>query len=235
MEPEPKPRSLRRVVRIHFDAFDFRVGSQPLYAWHRLDAFVDAVYAIAATLLVLEIRRPDVPAGQLGKALLEQGPEYAAYALGFVQIAGGWLILRRLSAWCIGIDHYGTLLVLPTVSIYTLTPFTTGVLAGSFHDDGDLGSAVRLMALVIFCAMVTFSAAVVYLFKRGFFREDLDERKFQTYLPLLITPWVWPAAAFVLSALSPWLGLGVIAIYVALSLVPFDAVPTAPDAKPHRG
>ena len=231
MEPASERPLLRRAGRIHLEAFDLRPRSQPRYTWHRLDALVDAVYAIAATLLVLEIRRPDVPAGQLGRALLDQGPEYGAYALGFVQIAGGWLILRRLSAWCTGIDHYGTLLILPTVSIYSLTPFTTGVLAAAVGDDEDFGSAVRLMAVVIFSAMVTFSAAVAHLFKRGLFREDLDARKFQSYLPLFLTPWVWPALAFGLSFLSPGLGLGVLAFYFLLTLTPWDAMPS----EPHTG
>ncbi len=56
-------------------------------------------------------------------------PEYLAYAIGFTQMIAGWLQTRRLDAWMRGIDHYATLLVLFSVGIYALTPFSTAVLA----------------------------------------------------------------------------------------------------------
>jgi uncharacterized membrane protein len=118
----------------------FRPADHAPHAWGRLGAFVDGVYAIAATLLVLELRPPaEAAPGELGHELASLGPEYLAYAIGFLQMVAGWLQSRRVDAWTRGIDHYGTLLVLLAVGIYALTPFTTAVLAHALGDPAAAG------------------------------------------------------------------------------------------------
>ena len=83
------------------------------HGWGRLGAFVDGVYAIAATLLVIELRPPeDAEAGELGSELLHMAPLYCGVRIGFIQMIAGWLQTRRMDAWMRGIDHYATLLVL---------------------------------------------------------------------------------------------------------------------------
>ena len=77
-----------------------------------------------------------------------------AYAIGFTQMIAGWLQTRRLDAWMRGIDHYATLLVLVSVGIYALTPFSTAVLAAAIGNHEDLSTAVRLGAALLFVALV---------------------------------------------------------------------------------
>jgi len=62
----------------------------------RAAAFSDAVFAIAMTLLALEIRVPDVPADRLAPALLGQWIDVAAYALSFFVVGAYWLGHHRL-------------------------------------------------------------------------------------------------------------------------------------------
>ena len=61
----------------------------------RLEAFSDGVFAIAITLLVLEIRLPATAdaegRGSLGTALLQLWPTYLAYVTSFVTIAIMWV------------------------------------------------------------------------------------------------------------------------------------------------
>jgi uncharacterized membrane protein len=56
----------------------------------------DAVFAIAITLLVLDIRVPDIPenlvASELPGALLSLWPRYLGYFLSFVGIGVFWMI-----------------------------------------------------------------------------------------------------------------------------------------------
>ncbi len=56
----------------------------------RLEAFSDGVIAIAATLLVLNLKVPPAGGRSLGHALAEQWPSYAAYATSFMTIGIIW-------------------------------------------------------------------------------------------------------------------------------------------------
>src|SRR5690349_1513954 len=58
----------------------------------RVEAFSDGVFAIAITLLVLEIHVPEIESGRSLWAALGQGwPSYAAYVVGFLVIGVMWL------------------------------------------------------------------------------------------------------------------------------------------------
>lgn len=57
----------------------------------RLEVFSDAVFAIAITLLVLDVRVPAQDGGALAQALAEQWPHYAAHAVSFLTIAIVWV------------------------------------------------------------------------------------------------------------------------------------------------
>ena len=59
--------------------FGFRPSDQPRYPWARLETLMDGIIAIAATLLVLDLRVPAThQPGQLGPALLHLWPQYLA-------------------------------------------------------------------------------------------------------------------------------------------------------------
>jgi TMEM175 potassium channel family protein len=57
----------------------------------RVEAFSDGVFAIAITLLVLEIKVPSDAAGHLWRALGGQWPSYAAYVVTFLVIGIMWV------------------------------------------------------------------------------------------------------------------------------------------------
>ena len=58
----------------------------------RCEAFSDGVFAIAITLLILEIRLPhDGGAGRLWADLAALWPSYLAFALSFFLIIGVWM------------------------------------------------------------------------------------------------------------------------------------------------
>jgi hypothetical protein len=66
----------------------------------RTEAFSDGVFAIAITLLVLDIRVPESEFNHLWHGIAHQWPSYLGYATSFVTIGGIWLahhgIFRRL-------------------------------------------------------------------------------------------------------------------------------------------
>ena len=62
---------------------------------NRLEAFSDSIVAFAITLLVLEIRVPELPQGvsngEMGRALLALLPAFAVYAISFLVCAVWWV------------------------------------------------------------------------------------------------------------------------------------------------
>src|SRR5512133_820126 len=66
----------------------------------RTEAFSDGVFAIAITLLVLDIRIPPTEFDHLWSALFHEWPAYLGFATSFITIGGIWLahhgIFRRL-------------------------------------------------------------------------------------------------------------------------------------------
>jgi uncharacterized membrane protein len=70
----------------------------------RIEAFSDGVFAIAVTLLVLEIHVPSAP--NLRSAVFQQWPAFAAYAVSFMVVLVMWVnhhavfrLLRRTDRW----------------------------------------------------------------------------------------------------------------------------------------
>jgi hypothetical protein len=63
----------------------------------RLEAFTDGVYAIVITLLILDIRIPEVPPDSLGPALLRILPQVFTYVLSFFIIGLYWFSHHRIA------------------------------------------------------------------------------------------------------------------------------------------
>jgi TMEM175 potassium channel family protein len=204
--------------------WSFRPGEHAPHAWGRLGAFVDGVYAIAATLLVIELRPPgDAVPGELGAELRHMWPEYLAYAIGFVQMIAGWLQTRRLDAWMRGVDHYATLLILFSVGIYALTPFSTAVLAHALDSNDDLGTAVRLTSGLLFVALLAFIGLLRYSRASGLLRDDIDVDARRLYLRNSMVAPLVPVLAFALSFDFPWVGLVLLVGLNVLGLLPLES------------
>ena len=113
----------------------------------RLEAFSDGVFAIAVTLLVLEIKVPvlaDLPSGSLGVALLRQWPSYFAYLLSFSVILIMWVNHHVLLDLVREVDHGFLYLNGLLLMVITLLPFPTALLAqyGEDPKNGHLAAAV---------------------------------------------------------------------------------------------
>jgi uncharacterized membrane protein len=71
----------------------------------RLLALADGVFAIALTLLVIEIALPEGTSdARLGAALVALGPHYFAYVLSFAVIARFWIAHHRVFRYIRGYD-----------------------------------------------------------------------------------------------------------------------------------
>ena len=97
----------------------------------RLEAFSDAVFAVAITLLALDLPAPQaLHSGRgLWSSILVQWPSFLAYGLSFLTILMLWINHHKLFRFVRRTDH--TLLLLNGGLLMTITavPFTTRLLA----------------------------------------------------------------------------------------------------------
>jgi TMEM175 potassium channel family protein len=138
----------------------------------RLEAFSDGVFAIAITLLVLELKVPDLsiagnsPAA-LGKALLRQWPSYVGLVTSFFTTLIMWVhhhailrVVRRTDAWL----HFANGCLLLGI---TFVPYPTSILASY------LRTPAAKMAAGFYAGTFVFIAICFYLFIHAAFRKPL--------------------------------------------------------------
>jgi len=94
----------------------------------RLEAFSDGVYAIAITLLILNIRIPEVAPAFLGSALLQMLPQVFAYGMSFFVIALYWFSHHRVAQQVKQIDGTFVWLNMIWLLFVTIMPFPTALL-----------------------------------------------------------------------------------------------------------
>ncbi len=99
----------------------------------RLVFFSDAVFAIAVTLLALEIRLPSLGDGltndQLLQALLALWPKYLGYAISFLAIGTFWMSHHRKFRLIVRYDAGLMLLNLLLLMAVAFVPFPTAVIS----------------------------------------------------------------------------------------------------------
>src|SRR5437868_10753670 len=103
----------------------------------RLEAFSDGVFAIAATLLVLEISVDTAHGRQLGNALLDAWPSYLAYFTSFLIIGIIWINHHHCVSLVGRVDRpflfINTLLML----VVAFIPFPTKLVAVYLQKPGE--------------------------------------------------------------------------------------------------
>ena len=98
----------------------------------RLEAFSDGVFAIAITLLVLEIKVPP-PDITLELGLLQLWPSYLAYVVSFLVIGAIWINHHVMFRYIVRVDETLLLLNVLHLMLIAFLPFPTAVLAEAFH------------------------------------------------------------------------------------------------------
>ena len=99
----------------------------------RVEAFSDGVFAIAITLLVLEIRIEPEDFDDLWRALGDEWPAYLAYVTSFLTVGGVWLAHHSLFTRLRYVDPTLMRLNVLLLMVAAFLPFPTGLLAEAFH------------------------------------------------------------------------------------------------------
>jgi uncharacterized membrane protein len=113
-----------------------------------VEAFSDAVFAIAITLLVLEIRVVPSEFEHLRKALAHEWPQYLAYVTSFLTIGSVWVAHHNLYGRLRCIDAPMMRLNLLLLMATAFLPFPTGLLAETLRSTDEASrTAVGLYGL----------------------------------------------------------------------------------------
>ena len=107
-------------------------GARASLSKTRLEAFSDGVFAIATTLLVLDIALH--PPGSPLKQVLEAWPYYLAYLVSFLTIGGAWLAHTALTDRLVRADAILLRLNLLVLLGVGFLPFPTRLVAEALHD-----------------------------------------------------------------------------------------------------
>jgi uncharacterized membrane protein len=144
---------------------------------NRLESFSDGVFAVAITLLVLNLVVPDVgPDRSLGPALIRNWPQYAAYVVSFLTIGIIWINHHAMIGRLRAADHtilICNLLLLMTVAVL---PFATDLIATYLrHPHGRTLAAVLFAgAFLLMGVMFGLLNGVILLRRADLLRDSLS-------------------------------------------------------------
>lgn len=121
----------------------------------RLEAFSDGVFAIAITLLIIEVHVPEVEGGggDLLRALRDLWPSFFAFALSFVTILIMWMNHHAMFAWCQRAT--GAVFVSNGFLLLAITalPFSTALLGDYLGHPGERAAAAVYCAHLVLISL----------------------------------------------------------------------------------
>ena len=200
----PPPGPLRRVLRTG-----------------RLEAFSDGVFAIAITLLVLDIAVPASAEAHLLRSVADLWPSYLGYVICVSTIGGLWLghvaITEYLERTDVGFVRLNLLLLL----VIAFLPFPTKLFADYIGRNSPERVAVTIYGLSLLLASTLLLALWRYALRNRLVRPDTADERIQ-FLTKRLTAGVAGYPVVIIAGLFipviAVIGYLVIALY---SIIPF--------------
>jgi uncharacterized membrane protein len=189
------------------------------------EAFLHGVFAIAITLLVLDIHVPAVESTASGSALLQSlidgAPHYVAFLLGFGFIGTYWIATHRTLRMMRGVDHWFLVLGLIYLMVVSAVPFVTGLLAEYIGQDNGRDQVAILvflgwMLILSIMANVTLHYAV---YRDRLLKPGLNRSALRTWKRLsAVGPVIWMVAIIAALVVSGTVALILIAVILLMFL-----------------
>ncbi len=188
----------------------------------RIDALTNGVFAIAATLLVLEVRVPEIAPGHssddLWRSLLAVAPSFVAFAFSFLTILVYWLNHHALSRVIHRYTYRLVWLNLLLLFWISMIPFTTKFIAEYPYEP----AAAFTYGLVMFLTGVTGLLAYCYA---AFWSDVMSASIPRASRVRLLKKWIAGPLLYLIAMLAALVNLNVaLGIYIAVPLLFF--VPT---------
>ena len=197
----------------------------------RLETFADGVFAIAATLLILNVDAQvirDTP--DLGARLVHIWPSYVAYAVSFITIGIMWVNHHTIMSQVDKTDRRFLIANIGLLLCIAFFPFTTRLVAEHVRGDGAEAAALAYgltgVVTAIMFNITWFYASV----GRRLLRSDADPGIVsgitRTYIP---GPWIYLTAALIafVSPVASIIGYGVITLFYVVESSIFGGAETS--------
>jgi uncharacterized membrane protein len=174
----------------------------------RMEAFSDGVFAIAITLLVLEISVPEGSEGHLLQAVLGLWPSYLAYAVSFATIGALWLGHNAITHYLHRTNSGFLRLNLGLLLVISFLPFPTKLLAENLGSKEDEAVAATIFGTTLLLATSMLSGLWRYALRNDLVHPDADDRETRLlarrltpslgiYVALIVLGWFRPLAAVI--------------------------------------
>jgi uncharacterized membrane protein len=170
----------------------------------RTEAFSDGVFAIAITLLVLDINVPESDFDDLWQGIVHQWPSYLGYVTSFATIGGLWLahhgIFRRIQY----ADARVTRLNLILLMIVSFLPFPTRLMAETIRNsDAETTAAIFYGTTLLAISVVTWALWQTVARNRDLLRPDVTDDEIRAILRMTAPNIGGYAAGILLARLAP--------------------------------
>lgn len=193
----------------------------------RLEAFSDAVMAIAVTILVLELRvpegAPEATEWKLQHALMEQWPSYVSYAMSFVVLGLTWASHHRVFRYITRVDWRFLLLNLLFLMVVAFVPYPTALVAKYLPSETGRSIAVMFYGGVMTAFALSYNAMWWYASAGGrLLSNDVDPQAVRRVTRQFAVALAGYPISMALALVQPILSL---VLFVALAL--FGAIEPA--------
>jgi TMEM175 potassium channel family protein len=191
----------------------------------RVEAFSDGVFAIAITLLVLEIRVPAPDATDNGRTLVAAlrglWPSYLGYVLSFVTIGIMWANHHSIFRYVRRADRYFMLINVMFLMCISFLPFPTGLLAKYLPEPGGRTVAVATYSATLVVIALAYNALWWYAAAGDrLLAPDCDRDAVRTISRRYAAGPISYGVSLGLAFVNVWASLAVHGLLAALYLLP---------------
>jgi uncharacterized membrane protein len=196
----------------------------------RTEAFSDGVFAVAITLLVLNVEVPRPGAGALRHALTSLWPSYAAYVVSFITIGIMWVNHHAIFKHIRVVDRPLQFINLFLLMIITFIPFPTSLLGRYIQANNDSSLAAAVYGFVMVLMSIGFGTLWGYVvYHPHLLEKGIDPIAARATLPRYTSGILVYAACIGIAFISAKLTLAILAAIDAFYIFNQIELTGAPD------
>jgi len=197
-----------------------RAFSGALFSSSRLEAFSDGVFAIAITLLVLDLAIGAAGRRHLLRALVDLWPSYLAYVTSFFMIGLVWIGHHVIISISTGVDRRLTKINLVLLFVVAFLPFPTRLLGEFIRDPHAERVAAVFYGVWLLLISVTLAGMWRYISaNRRLLPEDLTQDQIDHITRIFQPNIAFYGFAIALAFLLPQIGAALFLIIAVLGFI----------------